>query len=278
MDRGVPTGRVLLTYREHRPHPSIAHVVACYWQIRGSLLTGASHPHRVLPDACVDLVFDLAAARARSQALAGQIVGTMTRASCIAFRGEVDVFGVRFKPGGAATLCGDSVRELTDSATPADLWLGSAASMLVERLAPIDAIDQRARLIEPFLLRMIGRRGIDRLVASATLCLNADGVEPRSVAAVARSLGVAERQLERRFSAATGLAPVVYRRVQRFRRLLATRARASLPWAHAAAEAGYFDQAHMSREFARLAGVSVAQWSLEQRHVGFVQDGRVTVR
>lgn len=34
----------------------------------------------------------------------------------------------------------------------------------------------------------------------------------------------------------------------------------------------------MSRDFERLAGVSVAQWSLEQSHVGFVQDGRVTVR
>ena len=43
--------------------------VACYWTLR----TSSAGPHRVLPDGCMDLIFDLR--RARST-----VIGAMTQA------------------------------------------------------------------------------------------------------------------------------------------------------------------------------------------------------
>jgi AraC-like DNA-binding protein len=73
------------------------------------------------------------------------------------------------------------------------------------------------------------------------------------VPALAAAVGLGERQLRRRFDAAVGYGPKMLARVARFRRALAL-VRAGEPPAAAAYEAGYADQAHMTREMRALAG------------------------
>ena len=54
------------TYREYRPSPALAPFVECYWS-RASLAAGGAPPaHSVLPDGCMDLVFNFGAAWIRS--------------------------------------------------------------------------------------------------------------------------------------------------------------------------------------------------------------------
>jgi transcriptional regulator GlxA family with amidase domain len=82
----------------------------------------------------------------------------------------------------------------------------------------------------------------------------------RPVAALAGDLGVSERQLHRRCSAAVGYGPKTLERVLRFRRFLALASRepgAGLAWL--AASAGYADQAHLTRECGRLGGAPPAR-------------------
>jgi AraC-like DNA-binding protein len=77
---------------------------------------------------------------------------------------------------------------------------------------------------------------------------------------IAERLDVSERQLRRRCQAAVGYGPAVLRRVLRFRRFVAW-ADAGAPGgdlATAAAELGYADQAHLTRECVRLAGLTPA--------------------
>jgi AraC-like DNA-binding protein len=73
------------------------------------------------------------------------------------------------------------------------------------------------------------------------------------VEAVAAELGVSARQLHRRVSVAVGYGPKMLQRVLRFRRLQAL---APAPLVELALDAGYADQAHMTSEVTRLAGVS----------------------
>jgi transcriptional regulator GlxA family with amidase domain len=73
------------------------------------------------------------------------------------------------------------------------------------------------------------------------------------VPAVARAVGLGERQLRRAFTSGVGYGPRTFARVMRFRRALALLERGDAP-ARAAADAGYADQAHMTRELGALAG------------------------
>jgi AraC-like DNA-binding protein len=77
---------------------------------------------------------------------------------------------------------------------------------------------------------------------------------PRAqVAQVAAELGLSVRQLHRRVSEAVGYGPKILARVLRFRRLQAL---GPAPLVELALEAGYADQAHMTAEVTRLAGIS----------------------
>lgn len=79
------------------------------------------------------------------------------------------------------------------------------------------------------------------------------------VEAVAARLGVSERQLRRHCQATVGYGPATLRRVLRFRRLVSrVDAGGGQDLALLAAETGYADQAHLSRECARLAGLPPA--------------------
>jgi AraC-like DNA-binding protein len=85
------------------------------------------------------------------------------------------------------------------------------------------------------------------------------------VSALAAETGWSEWHLRNRFAAEIGLTPKAAARVVRFdraRRLLQRRAASglSLELAALAAHCGYYDQAHLDREFRSLAGAPPTTW------------------
>ena len=95
---------------------------------------------------------------------------------------------------------------------------------------------------------------------------------------LADELGWSRRHLSGRFRAEFGVTPSTARRLARFEvatGLLRDGRRRSL--AEVAAESGYADQSHLSREFRRMAGRSVTRWMADEQfpsvHDGDVLDG-----
>jgi transcriptional regulator GlxA family with amidase domain len=76
--------------------------------------------------------------------------------------------------------------------------------------------------------------------------------ETDDVAEVAARLGVQARQLERRFKLRVGLSPKYFARIRRFQRVFPEVEGAG--WVEAAAACGYYDQAHLIRDFRAFAG------------------------
>jgi AraC-like DNA-binding protein len=78
---------------------------------------------------------------------------------------------------------------------------------------------------------------------------------PPRVGAVADTLGVSRRQLERSFVRQIGLTPAAVSRIARFQRAVAALSRGTT-LADAAAVGGYADQPHLTRETRALAGIT----------------------
>ena len=158
-------------------------------------------------------------------------------------------------------MLGLPASELVDAVATADVLWGASAVELGERVAaaasPLAAL---AALQAGIVGRLDG--GPDAVVAEAVQRLMPGRTD--SIASLASSLSISERQLRRRCHAAIGLAPKVLQRVLRFQGLLAGvqselawgRAPAAAGLARLAAEAGYADQAHLTRECTRLAGLA----------------------
>ena len=100
------------------------------------------------------------------------------------------------------------------------------------------------------LIRRLGGAGPADAAASAAARLIERGAP---LAHVAAGVDLSERQLRRRFTVAVGYGPKTFARIVRFQRALAQIRRGD-EFAATAAEAGYADQAHMTREVVELAG------------------------
>ena len=82
------------------------------------------------------------------------------------------------------------------------------------------------------------------------------------VSALCTELGCSRRHLTRRFGEEVGLPPKALARVLRFRRVLALvqRPGGTARFAQIAAEAGYYDQPHLNRDFRDLAGCTPTEY------------------
>jgi len=231
-------------YRELEPRPSLREHLACVWY----QTVGDGEParvQRVLPDACIDLVWEARGGPSIAGPDTGPVLASLAPGTMIA--------GARFRPGRGPDVLGVAAHELRDHQPELAAVWGDAA---VRRLRESDAagslpamLDLLQREVEA---RLAPARPADRLAPAALAWARGRRELPRLVA----DLGIGERQLRRRVEERFGYGPAVLRRVLRLQRLLALAARHPWSLSELALAAGYADQAHMTRECQRLAGLS----------------------
>ena len=84
-------------------------------------------------------------------------------------------------------------------------------------------------------------------------------LETQSIAETALRYGIGVRQLERRFARNFGLSPKEWLRVKRFEGSLVKLVDDRESLASVAADAGYADQSHMTRDYRRATGLTPHQ-------------------
>ncbi|HEX6883922.1 MAG TPA: AraC family transcriptional regulator [Planctomycetota bacterium] len=162
-------------------------------------------------------------------------------------------YGAQFAPDGMAALLGLDADELAGRHSPlADLW-GGAAREAEERLAEARSPEAGLEVLEGLLLARLARLRPNPPLVAEALAAFARGA---SVAEAVRASGRSHRSFVELFRRAVGLAPKVHCRVQRLQRVLA-RPRGSL--GVLALAAGYSDQAHLTREFRALTGLTPSE-------------------
>lgn len=237
-------------YRELPAWPVLREHLACVWYREVS----PDHPSRavrILPDACLDLVWPAG----RGLFVAGPDTGPKLAELA---PGTVMV-GARFRPGLAADLLRVPIAGLRDVQPPlAGLWGEDDAERLAHSAAAGSAPDMLAELQRALQSRLPRTRPEPWLPAALDW---ARAARPGGLLRLAGAVGIGERQLRRRFEDRFGYGPSTLRRVLRLQRLLRL-APGGLPLAELAAAAGYADQAHMTRECQRLAGLTPARLAL----------------
>lgn len=261
-----------MSYRELPPPPALRPYVDRFWTRTpeaGTRAPGGADsellpslgpaPAVILPDGCIDVLIDVRSGRAR-------VVGTMTHAVAGALAPSASIAAVRFKPGAARAFLRVPAAELTDRVVGADevgcRWLSTAPVEGAADAAPLAAL----RGLERALLERLSSAALQLEVREAARRLFA--AHPPSVDALARELGRSRQHLARQFREHVGVGPKELGRVARLQRAIAAVQHGTAPsrggkvaprtvgLAQLALDLGYFDQAHMSREFNELAGLT----------------------
>ena len=228
------------------------------WRLASRRPLERAFAYHIVPDGCVDLVFDLRGGRA-------WLYGASAAPASAELVGDVDLFGVRLRPGRPGRVLGAPGGELAGRVIGLEDVVPPGAGLRPGWLrAWIDELAAR----DPHARAETVARGLAALARSASRTDRlgeaiADAiVRGRGTAGVdelARRFSISGRHLSRTCRAATGLAPKQLARLVRFQ--AAVRALAAAParnLASLAADHGYCDQAHLTGEFRALLGSTPA--------------------
>jgi AraC-like DNA-binding protein len=197
------------------------------------------------------------------------MVGGLHDAPALIAQGEPQTgIQLRLTWRGSRALLGVPAGQLAGDVVDLDTLLGRATDRLLDRLAAAPDWPRRFALLDAELAaigaRGRGERGVLPEVGYAWDRLEETGGNLR-IADLAREVGWSRRHLAEKFRAETGLAPKAAARVIRFERACdRLRGRERPPLAQVAADGGYVDQAHLSRDFRDLAGLTATQWLAER--------------
>jgi len=271
--------RVVDEHRHCLPAEPLRRYVAAYTGYRQRGVPPARH--RGLPSPYLTLIFTLDEPLAieahpdpgQPPGEFGALLGGLHSApALITHAGAQSGIQVALRPLGARALLGLPAGELAELDVPAEAVLGGVCAELSDRVRAAPGWPERFAVLDEILLRRVGPvapAGASSEVSWAWQQLLRAGGALR-VSALAAGTGWSGRHLTSRFRAEIGLTPKGAARVIRFdraRRLLVrnlTEATPEYRLADLAAACGYFDQAHLAREFRVLAGCPPSQWLAEE--------------
>jgi AraC-like DNA-binding protein len=242
--RGRTSGIWLPGYREWLPESRFRDAIACLWVA----VTAPDAPPSVaavMPDACTDLIWQ--------HGKGAYVAGPDTGPAPTDMAPGTILVGARFRPGAGGSAFGWPLAELRDQRIGVADLMPALADRLPADLTPDEAVTQ----VTALAAELVAAGPPDALVVTATGLLTTGRT---SVTELGQILAVSERQLRRRFDQAAGYGPKTMQRILRFRRVLSQLAAApgATDLAGLALWAGYADQAHLTRETTRLAGIPPA--------------------
>ncbi|MBG0821107.1 AraC family transcriptional regulator [Planomonospora sp. ID91781] len=234
----------------HAPSPGVSAYVEHFWAVTW---TGLAEPYeqRIVSHPTVNMIIGPDFHR-----IAGVIRGGFS----YTMRGSGRVLGARFRPGGFRPFLGGPVSELTGHFTEIGEMYGTAGAALAEQVLAEPRPRSAVALTEAFLLgRGPERDPLVEEVAALVATAESD-VSVTRVDELAAGSGRSVRSLQRLFRDYVGVGPKWV--IRRFRlHEAAERVREGLGLAALAAELGYTDQAHLTRDFTAAVGMPPAAYA-----------------
>jgi AraC-like DNA-binding protein len=227
------------TFQRHEftsPAPDLAPWVARYWAVEWDY----AEPYRqlIVPYPNVHLTLHAHGAELHGVS-SGHVFQDLS--------GVGGVFGVAFQPGVFRPFLGRAVSTITDRMVPA---------------ATVFQGTPTAEGIEDFLRANLPAPDPKATLAVSIVSHVAAGPEIVRVDALAEEFEMTVRQLQRLFAEHVGVGPKWVIRRYRLHEVTARMADgASIDWAGLAAELGYADQAHFTRDFTAMFGESPTRYA-----------------
>lgn len=236
-----------LFYREIAPSTNIAPLVLSFWEF--SVIAGDFAPiqHEIFPDGCISLFYH----RNDNLKIHRLFFSGLNLESITVYVSPGDTFrGMRISPAACANILQiDPIIFKSERMLEAEKF-PHLTDGLLEKLELCESFTETAEVFENRIKELSFRENIfDKKIHEALEIIEETTGEIK-ISALAERLNLSKRQLERRFKASSGLSPKQFARTRRFRATAVDLVENNnLNWANRAAEMGFSDQAHLTKEF-----------------------------
>ncbi|SDJ60114.1 helix-turn-helix domain-containing protein [Streptomyces indicus] len=255
-------------WRVTRPWPAALrpylHSYAGYWED-----TATPYRVRIVPTGRAVLLISLGEPFAQVHRLAengpeirvvGSLVAGLEDGPRIADHpGGQEAIRLELTPLGAYRLFALPMREVANTVVELADILGPHSRELVERMSCTRDWGERFDLLDAALLARLGAgpEPAPEVDQAWRMLARSGGTVP--VARIAQETGWSHGYLVRKFTEQVGLTPKMSARVLRFHRTMGLMASGSADLGALTAHCGFYDQAHLNREFRALAAVTPGQ-------------------
>lgn len=171
-------------------------------------------------------------------------------------------------PVGAGRLLGLSMRELTGRVLPIGVAFGAAAAQLRERVGEATDWPARFALVEHFLMQRLAESPPPPAAMQWALARLHAASGNLDIGALTDELGCSRRYLIACFNDHVGVPPKLFARILRFQRACSLADLGRLGWSEVAARSGYYDHAHLIRDFHEFAGRTPASFAASSLGTG----------
>ena len=228
---------------------------------------------RILPDGCVELIFnyldpinrlendDVTEAHSRSF-----IAGQIKTAIQIQPTGRVGLFGIRFHPHGAYPILKSPLYEFTDKVIALNSVWGKFTKEIEDRILTAQTNRDRVNIIEEILLKRIYSDNYSKdyfVDASVNFIIDHRGLV--SIENLSNEIGISRRQLEKKFKSFVGIGPKLFARIIRFQNILkAIDKNRGYDWLSIINKGDYYDQSHLIKDFKAFSGQNPSSYFKEK--------------
>jgi AraC-like DNA-binding protein len=262
-----------MNFERYIPGPPLDAYIDCVWRYEGERSTR----ELALPTGTTEIVFNLLDDRITIFSNVDDLTGTCFRGAVVCGvqsryfvlspSKRKSVFGVHFRPGGAAPFLGPPLSRVADQHLALDNVWGSWANALRERLMEAQSTFERFRHLERALLAKLeaGRKPHPAVVYALREFTMAPCIT--RVQSLVDSTGYSAKRFIRLFTDGVGLAPKRYCRIRRLQSVIGRLAKGDrIEWARVAATSGYCDQSHLIRDFRAMTGLTPSQYAPVNAH------------
>jgi len=235
-----------------QPSEGLADCVENYWIIEWDMAEGKSFTQVNLPHSSQHLVID-------PQHVSG-VFGLTSGVFRYYIEGKGRIFGLKFLPGQFKRFAAHTMSHLTDQSVPISSYFDVDDDALVEGFVQTKHAADFAQKIEDVVAAPDAVGDEKSAMAQAVVEYVDKSREVFEVEAVARHFDVSPRSLQRLCADYIGISPKWI--IERYRMLEAVEAMndaQAMSLTELAHLLGYFDQAHFSKAFKRLTGLSPSE-------------------
>ncbi|CAA9415366.1 MAG: hypothetical protein AVDCRST_MAG74-2585 [uncultured Pyrinomonadaceae bacterium] len=254
-----------LSYREMPSGAAVSHLVYSFWQFSVAPELKQPVTHEIFPDGCFSIFYYRN--ERKNFTMLGLTALSLELHKTEVFPGDV-YWSARFSPAANRAILRANPAEFTSRLIFDENFLPHLTGGLLKELDECRNFGEAAAVYEKrFAAFGIASEKLDaKIIEAVRLIVSSTG--EIKIAEIAEQLNLSVRQLQRRFLNATGLTPKQFARVQRWRATtikLAGDTESKL--VDCAAELGFTDQAHLSRECATLTGRSPKSFTEKVRQI-----------
>ncbi len=247
-----------MPYHEIQPSKSLSHFVDSYWIFSQ---VAAPSTHRIIPDACADLILNLGETTSKIPAFEMALSGIMTQFSDTHFPEHTQLLGIRFKEGQLGQLTNIPMSETKNKTLAIRNIFPQFTTNFLTQIAAKKEINDQVILLENKLKGLIHatQNRQDSLIQAVVNTLQTDS-HNLALPSIAKHHCISLRQLERRFKNKVGISMKTFQRISRFKAVLKMiQIQPERSIAEIAYQNGYYDHAHLAKECYTFTGAYPSQ-------------------